>query len=216
MSTALPRTLHGFFRSGAAWRVRIGLNLKGLSVEHVAHHLRRGDQKHEYYLRLNPQGLVPSLELANGAVLTQSLAILEWLNENWPEPALLPVNSLARAQVRAFALAIACDIHPIQNIGVLRKLRNFGLNQTEVNAWAQEIILDGLTACVRLLPTHSGRFLFGDAPCLADICLVPQLANARRFNVDLSSLPRLLAVEAACAQLPAFAAAEPQHQPDAE
>jgi maleylpyruvate isomerase len=216
MTLSYPSTLHGFFRSGAAWRVRIALNLKLLPVEKVAYHLRRGEQKSGDYLRLNPQGLVPALELEDGTVLTQSLAIIEWLDENWPDPPLLPADSLARARVRAFALAIACDIHPIQNLGVLMKLRGLGHTEAEANAWARDIITDGLTACEKLAPAHSGAFLFGDTPSLADICLVPQIANARRFGVDLAGLPRLLAVEAACAALPAFADAEPSKQPDAE
>jgi maleylpyruvate isomerase len=216
MSTPLPRTLHGFFRSGAAWRVRIALNLKGLTVDHIAHHLPRGDQKHEFYLRINPQGLVPTLVLDDGTTLTQSLAIVEWLEECWPKPPLLPADSLARAKIRAFAFAVACDIHPIQNIGVLNRLRALGHSDHEVSAWVRDTILDGLSACQNLLPRTETTFLFGETPTLADICLVPQLTNARRFGTDLSSLPRLLAVEAACNALPAFAAALPANQIDAE
>ncbi len=216
MSMPLPRTLHGFFRSGASWRVRIALNLKGLGVGHIAHHLRRGEQKHEFYLRINPQGLVPSLEIADGRILTQSLAIIEWLEENWPEPPVLPTSSFQRAQVRAFALSIACDVHPLQNIGVLARLSGLGLSDADVQLWVQQTCLNGLLACQALLPTAETTFLFGEFPTLADICLIPQIGNARRFGTDLSSLPRLLAVEAACNALPAFAAALPANQQDAE
>ena len=216
MSAPLPRTLHGFYRSTATWRVRIALNLKALPVLKIPHHLRRGEQKHEFYLRINPQGLVPTLELEDGTILTQSLAIIEWLDENWPEPRLLPSDSLARAKVRAFAQAIACDIHPVQNIGVLNRVLGLGHNSAEVDDWARDVALTGLQACEALAPKSQTTFLFGETPTLADICLIPQLANARRFGTDLSSLPRLLAVEAVCNQLPAFVAALPSHQPDAE
>jgi maleylpyruvate isomerase len=209
--------LHGYFRSSAAWRVRIALNLKGLKAGQVAHHLRRGEQRAEAYLRLNPQGLVPALELDDGAVLTQSLAICEWLDETHPEPALLPRDPLARARVRAFALAIACDIHPVQNLKVLARLRKLGLAEEQVTGWAREVITEGLAACEALLPAGApGPFLFGPAPTLAEICLIPQLGNARRFGVDLAAMPRLLAAEAACRALPAFADAAPDRQPDAE
>ena len=216
MSVPLPRTLHSFYRSGASWRVRIALNLKGLSVGYIPYHLRRGDQKHELYLRLNPQGLVPSLEIADGRILTQSLAIIEWLEENWPQPPVLPDDSTTRARVRAFALAIACDLHPLQNIGVLNRLSALGLSERDVISWARDTCLQGLSACQEMLPSKETTFLFGEKPTLADICLIPQLANARRFQTDLSGLSRLLAVEAACNALPAFIAALPAHQPDAE
>ena len=213
----LPVRLHGYFRSSAAWRVRIALNLKGLEVAHVLHHLRRGEQRAAGYLRLNPQGLVPALELDDGAtVLTQSLAICEWLDETHPAPPLLPGGPEQRARVRAFALAIACDIHPVQNLRVLARLRELGLAEAAVTAWAQATIAEGLAACEALLPAGTGPFLFGAAPGLAELCLVPQLANARRFGVDLGPLPRLLAAEAACQALPAFQAAAPERQPDAE
>jgi maleylpyruvate isomerase len=198
--------------------VRIALNLKGLRVEHVAHHLRRGEQRAQPYLQINPQGLVPALELGgDGEVLTQSLAICEWLEETYPDPPILPAAVLARAQVRAFALAIACDIHPVQNLKVLIRLRALGLPDEQVTGWAREVIAEGLAACERLAPADgTGPFLFGPAPTLAEICLVPQLGNARRFGVDLGSLPRLCAVEKACQGLAAFADAAPECQPDAE
>ncbi len=207
--------LHGYFRSSAAWRVRIALNLKGLSVQHVSHHLRRGEQHDADYKRLNPQGLVPALETDDGAVLTQSLAICEWLDETWPQPRLLPGDALLRARIRAFAEVIACDIHPLQNLRVLDRLRA-SLPSPEVKAWARWIIEDGLEACEVLVQDQGRPFCFGGSPTLADICLVPQLANARRFGCDLSPYPSLLATEAACQTVPAFIDAAPEHQPDRE
>ena len=208
--------LHGYFRSSAAWRVRIALNLKGVPVEHMFHHLRHGGQRAPDYIRLNPQGLVPALETDDGAVLTQSLAICEWLEETHPEPPLLPGDALERARIRAFALAIACDVHPVQNLKVLARLRALPLPEAEVTGWACWIVREGLEACEALLTDRGGPFCFGAAPTLADICLVPQLANARRFGCDLSRLPRLLAAEAACNALPAFEQAAPDRQADAE
>ena len=211
--------LHGYYRSTAAWRVRIALNLKGLPAEHRFRHLRRGEQRDEAYTRLNPQGLVPALELDDGAVLTQSLAICEYLDETHPEPPLLPREPLARARVRAFAQAIACDIHPVQNLKVLNRLGSLGLDQEARNAWARDVIAEELAEFEILAEPSGGgggAFCFGTAPSLADLCLVPQLYNARRFGVDLSVVPRLLQVEAACAELPAFQAATPDRQPDAE
>ena len=208
--------LHGYFRSSAAWRVRIALSLKGVPVEHAFHHLRHGGQRAPDYLRLNPQGLVPALETDGGSVLTQSLAICEWLEETHPEPPLLPGEALERARIRAFALAIACDIHPVQNLRVLARLRSLALPETEVTGWARWVNQEGLEACEALLAEGSGPFCFGAAPTLADVCLVPQLGNARRFGCDLSPLPRLVAAEAACNALPAFAQAAPDRQADAE
>lgn len=209
--------LHGYYRSTAAWRVRIALNLKGLAAEHRFRHLRRGEQRDEGYMRLNPQGLVPALELDGGAVLTQSLAICEYLDETRPEPPLLPRDPVARAKARAFAQAIACDIHPVQNLKVLNRLAALGLDADARNAWARGVIEEGLAACEALLAAGGGRpFCFGAAPGLADLCLVPQLFNARRFGADLSGVPRLLKIEAACAAMPAFRDAAPERQPDAE
>lgn len=208
--------LHGYFRSSAAWRVRIALNLKGFAVEHVSHHLRHGEQRDPAYLALNPQGLVPALEPGDGTVLTQSLAIIEWLEETHPEPALLPNLPLERARVRAFAQAIACDTHPVQNLKVLNRLRELGHDGAAVLAWAAAVNVDGLSACERLASGNPGPFCFGPEPGLADVCLVPQLGNARRFKVDVAQFPRLLRAEAAAMERAAFRDATPDRQADAE
>jgi maleylpyruvate isomerase len=207
--------LHGYFRSSASYRVRIALNLKGLSAEHLAHHLRKGEQCAPAYLAINPQGLVPTLE-DEDAVLTQSLAIIEWLDETHPAPPLLPKDPLRRAKVRAFAMALACDTHPVQNLKVLARLRQLGLPEQQVTAWAAWANREGLTACDKLIAGEAGPFCFGDQPTIADLCLVPQLANARRFGVDLAAFPRLLKAEAAARNIQAFADAAPDRQPDAE
>ena len=208
--------LHGYFRSAASWRVRIALNLKGLEVVHVPHHLRRGEQRAPDYLGLNPQGLVPALELDDRTVLTQSLAIIEWLEETRPDPPLLPAEPVPRAHVRAFALVLAADTHPLQNLKVLNELRQLGLPEASVTGWAAKANAEGLDACEVLLTQVRGPFCFGPAPTLADVCLVPQLGNARRFGVDVTQFPRLLAREAACLGLAAFPDAAPDRQPDAE
>jgi maleylpyruvate isomerase len=207
--------LHGYFRSTASWRVRIALGLKGLSATSVFHRLRRGEQRAPDYLAINPQGLVPALVTDDGAVLTQSLAICEYLDELQPDPGLLPDQPLARAKVRAAAQLIASDIHPVQNLKVLQRLRDLGHDEPQVQAWAHAVIDEGLAAFDALLPDDGGRFAFGDRPGLADLCLVPQLGNARRFNVELR-WPRLVQIEAACLELEAFRAAAPNAQPDAE
>lgn len=211
-----PVVLHGYFRSAASWRVRIALGLKGLSVRHVFHHLRRGEQREPAYLLLNPQGLVPALELDDGTVLTQSLAIMEWLDDACPEPSLLPADPVLRARARAFALVLAADTHPLQNLGVLGQLRAKGWAEDDVQVWAADVNTAGLQVCEALLMHGQDPFCFGGAPTLADICLVPQLGNARRFGVDVARFPRLLAAEAACMALSAFADAVPGRQPDAE
>jgi maleylpyruvate isomerase len=208
--------LHGYFRSGAAYRVRIALNLKGLKVEHVSHHLRKGEQRTPGYLAINPQGLVPTLELDDGTYLTQSLAIIDWLEETYPEPALLPKDPIRRARVRAFALAIACDTHPVQNLKVLKKVAALGMSEDVVNEWGRSVNYEGLEACERLIARERGPFCFGDKPTLADVLLIPQLGNARRFKADISGFTRILEAEAACQKLPAFAEAAPERQPDFE
>jgi maleylpyruvate isomerase len=208
--------LHGYFRSSAAYRVRIALNLKGLTAQHLPHHLRKGEQCAPAYIAINPQGLVPTLEGDDGAALTQSLAIIEWLDETCPEPPLLPKDPLRRAKVRAFAMALACDTHPVQNLKVLARLRELGLPEDAVTGWAAWANREGLAACETLIAGESGPFCFGNVPTMADLCLVPQLANARRFGVDLDALPRLLKAEAAAKNNKAFADAAPERQPDAE
>ena len=210
-----PMILHGYFRSTASYRVRIALNLKGIPHEDAFRQLRSGDQRAPDYLAINPQGLVPTLVLDDGVVLTQSLAICEYLDEIRPAPPLLPADPVERAQARAFAQVIACDIHPVQNLKVLNRLRGLGADDAQVTRWAADTIEAGLDACERLAERRDARFCFGDAPGLADLCLVPQLYNARRFGATLD-WPRLLAIEAACLALPAFADAAPERQPDAQ
>src|SRR5882762_7927082 len=212
----VPMKLHGYFRSSASYRVRIALNLKGLTPEHLPHHLRKGEQCAPAYLAINPQGLVPALENDAGAILTQSLAIVEWLDETYPEPPLLPKDPLRRAKVRAFAMALACDTHPVQNLKVLNRLRQLGIAEEKVTEWAAWANREGLGACEALIADEPGPFCFGAAPTMADLCLVPQLANARRFGVDLNPFPRLLKAEAAAKDNKAFADAAPDRQPDAE
>ena len=206
--------LHGFFRSGASYRVRIALNLKGIAYRDAFHHLRKGEQNAPAYRALNPQGLLPALEI-DGAVLTQSLAICEYLDEVHPEPPLLPADPVQRAKVRAMAQVIACDTHPVQNLKILARLRALGHDEAAVNAWAAQVIEEGLAACDALIADQSGPYCFGDRVTLADILLVPQLVNARRFGAELR-WPRLLEIEAACLELEAFRRAAPENQPDAE
>lgn len=209
--------LHGYFRSTASWRVRIALGLKSLPYDNVFHHLRRGEQRAPSYLALNPQGLLPTLELGDGRVLTQSLAICEYLDTLHPEPPVLPPDPFERARVRAFAGAIACDIHPVQNLKILERLRGLGLDSKAIESWARGTIDEGLEACAALLVRNGDTpFCFGERPSLADLCLVPQLGNARRFDVNLDRWPRLMQIEKNCNALPAFSAASPDNQPDAE
>jgi maleylpyruvate isomerase len=211
--------LYTFFRSSASYRVRIALNLKGLAYEQMPIHLRRagGEQFAAAYKAINPQALVPALE-DNGGILTQSLAIIEYLEERYPKPPLLPADPADRALVRSMALVVACEIHPIQNLRVLVHLKKH-LQQSEddLNRWARHWIDLGLTALEQMTATPKhGKFCFDDTPTLADICLVPQLVNARRFGCDLSAYPTLLQIEKTCNALPPFANAAPEKQPDAE
>jgi maleylacetoacetate isomerase len=211
---------YGYFRSSAAYRLRIAFGLKGLTPNLIPVHLTKngGQQKTDGYRSVNPQGLVPSLLTDGGDVLTQSPAILEWLEETHPEPALLPRDPIGRARVRAFANVICCDIHPLQNLRVLQHLRlEYGKDQAAVDAWCRKWLGEGLAACEALV-SRAGQypFCFGDTPGLADICLVPQLFSADRFGVDLGPMPRLRAIRAECEVLPAFAAAHPSRQPDSE
>lgn len=211
---------YGYFRSSAAYRCRIALNLKSISYKFVPVHLRRdgGEQKKPDYLALNPQGLVPALDI-DGTILTQSLAIIEYLDEVYPVPPLLPRAAIERAKVRAFAEIIACDTHPLQNLRVLQYLKQeLGQPQEQVDRWCQNWIHKSLSACEALLARQEQEsdFAFGNIPGLADICLVPQLYAADRFHVDLSSMPRLTEIRRHCEALPAFADAHPDRQPDYE
>ena len=209
--------LHGYYRSSAAYRVRIALNLKGLQVEHRFVHLRRGEQRSDAYRGVNPQGLVPTLEVG-GRRIAQSLAIIEYLEERHPLPPLLPPGPEDRAWVRAIALAIACDIHPLDNTRVLQYLENtLGLDAAKRDAWYAHWIAEGFRAIERQLADRAGGpFAFGDAPGLADACLIPQVANAGRVKLDMAPYPRIRAVNEACLALPAFDLARPEKQPDAE
>jgi len=208
--------LHGYFRSGTTYRVRLALNWKGAAYDYVPVNLVEGAQSDAAYRALNPQGLVPAL-IADGTVLTQSPAILEWIEETWPERPLLPADSVQRARVRAFAAAIGCDIHPIQNLRVLKKVRAECGGEDAAPAWARHWIETGFQALEALAADGGGSrgFLFGQGPTLAEIYLVPQMYNARRFGVDLAPFPRLVEADAAARALPEFERATPENQPDA-
>ncbi len=207
-------TLHGYWRSSAAYRVRIALNLKGLDYTQQTYDLRQKAEKAADYAAINPQKLVPALQTDDGAILTQSLAIMEWLEDTHPTPRLLPENPTDRARVRALCALIACDVHPVNNLRILNALRgDFSANDDQVNAWIRRWIGDGFDAYEAMV---DGRFSFGDKPTLADGCLVPQVYNARRFNIDLAPWPKITAIDAACNALPAFARAHPDQQPDAD
>jgi maleylacetoacetate isomerase len=208
--------LFGFFRSSAAFRVRIALNLNGLAYEDVFIHLRRGDQRDAGYLTVNPQGLVPALEI-DGQTLTQSMAIAEYLDETHPEPPFLPAGPADRARVRALAAIVACDIHPINNLRVLRYLtRTLGHDQKAIETWYNHWIATGFDAFEQMLTREggSGAFCRGDRPGLADIALVPQVVNSERYQLDLSPYPTITRIYRNCMQLDAFAAAHPSNQPD--
>jgi len=209
--------LYDYFRSSASYRVRIALNLKGLAVERRHIHLRRGEQTGEAYRALNPQGLVPMLVVGDQR-LTQSLAIIEYLDERHPAPPLLPADIEDRAWVRAAAQSIACDIHPLDNTRVMQYLEaKLGLDAAARDTWYAHWIAEGFRAIeAQLAARERGRFCFGDAPTLADVCLVPQVANASRVKLDMAPYPRIQAVNAACLALPAFDMARPDRQPDAE
>ncbi len=210
--------MHGFFASGTTYRLRIALNLKGLPYEVLPVNLRSGAHKGADFLALNPQGLVPALETDEDGILIQSPAIIEYLEERWPEPPLLPSGAADRARVRAMAALIGCDIHPINNLRILNALRqSFGADSAAVKDWCGTWIHAGFEALESLLPDTAGKggFAWGDRPGLVECYLVPQVASAHRFEVDLSPYPRIVALDAACANLEPFKAALPGVQPDA-
>lgn len=213
--------LYGYWRSSAAYRVRIALNLKGISAEQLSVHLVRdgGEQHKADYIALNPQELVPTLVVddeQDGDALTQSLAIIEYLDELYPKTPLLPASALERAHVRAMALTIACEIHPLNNLRVLQYLtQKLNVDEEAKTAWYHHWVATGFTALETQLVRHSGRYCFGDKVTIADLCLVPQVYNAQRFNVDLTPYPNVMRVWAECNQLPAFADAAPERQADA-
>ena len=210
--------LYGYSRSSAAFRVRIALNLKGLTYEDAFIHLRRGDQRQAPFLAVNPQGLVPALE-TDGQTLIQSLPIIEYLDETHPEPPLLPADPAGRARVRALAAIVACDIHPINNLRVLRYLsRPLGHDQATIETWYNHWIAAGFEALEGLLTAAqgTGKFCHGDRPGLADIVLVPQVVNAERYKLDMAPYPAIVRIHENCMALPAFAAAHPRRQPDYE
>jgi maleylpyruvate isomerase len=209
--------LYTYFRSSAAYRVRIVLNLKDLVSETIPIHLRKegGIHRKPEYRTLNPQMRVPALKLDSGDVLTQSLAIIEYLEEIHPQPPLLPHDPVARAKVRALAQLIACDIHPLNNLAPLLYLKNeLGHDQASIDAWYHHWIAEGFAALESMMGT--GPYSFGSAVTLADACLVPQVYNARRMNVPLDRFPKIVAADTACAELAAFEKARPENQPDAE
>jgi len=208
--------LHGYWRSGAAYRVRIALNYKDLGYSQIAHDLRKGEQHDPAYRERAPQGLVPLLEAGDFAV-GQSLAIIEWLEERYPDPPLLPAGPNNRAIVRAMAATIACDIHPLNNLRVLNALRSeFQADRGQVLAWTQRWIADGFAALETMVARHGGAFAYGNHPTIADCFLVPQFYSAERFEVDLGPYPELRARVERAIDLPAFAAAHPSVQPDAD
>jgi len=219
MSAAPNFTLYSYFRSSAAFRVRIALNLKGVVADMRFVHLLKdgGQQLGDAYRAINAQAIVPTL-VTGGDTLGQSLAIIEYLDETVPEPPLLPIEPLARAHVRQMALLVACDIHPLNNLRVLRQLKQMGISEEARLDWQRHWMAQGFQALERMLADNSarGQFCHGDTPTLADICLVPQMTNARRVALALDAFPTLLRIEESAYRLPAFVAARPENQPDAE
>jgi maleylacetoacetate isomerase/maleylpyruvate isomerase len=209
--------LYTYFRSSAAFRVRIALNLKGLAYEPAFVHLAKGEHRTEAYAKVNPQALLPTLELDDGTRLTQSLAIIEYLDEKHPQKPLVPKDAQQRARVRSLSYLIASEIHPLNNLRVLQHLKR-ALSQSEdqVSTWYRHWIADGLAKLEAELAGHKGRFCHGDTPTMADCCLVPQIFNAKRYQSDLAPYPQTMRVFEACMQLEAFDRAQPSKQPDAE
>ena len=207
--------LHSAWRASAPYRVRIGLNLKGVAYEVAPVDLVAGQQKSEAYHAVNAQDLVPSLVLEDGRVLTQSLSILEWLEETQPGPALLPADAFDRQVVRAMAFIVACDIHPVNNLRILKALAGLGVEEPARNSWARRWISEGFAALEPMIARYGAGYAFGDSPTLADACLVPQVYNAARFAVDLTRFPAIAAAAARAGEHPAIAAAHPNLQPDA-
>ncbi|WP_274424389.1 maleylacetoacetate isomerase [Chelativorans sp. YIM 93263] len=211
--------LHNYFRSSTSYRVRIALAMKGVDYKYVAHHLRHGEHRGENYLSVNPQGLVPALVWNDETVVTQSLAIMEFLNEMVPEPPLLPGNPHGRARVRMLSQMIACEIHPVNNLRVLNSLRSrFGADDEAVAEWFRHWVDETFRPMEQMLTSapETGTFCHGEQPGMADICLVAQVANNARFNVDMSPYPTIRRIHEACMALPAFTEAAPKNQPDAE
>ena len=207
--------LYGYSVSSASYRVRIALSLKGIEVTHSTKQLRRGEHRLKDFLQVNPQGFVPALQLDNGQVLTQSLAIIEYLDDVYPQPPLLPASPADRARVRSMAQLIVCDIHPLNNMRVLQYLEgSLAHTASTRDAWYRHWIEAGFAALEEMLGRDAsrGRFCHGESPTIADVCLVPQVFNARRFSVDLGAYPRIVAIDAACRELAAFASAAPEKQ----
>lgn len=208
--------LYTYFRSSAAFRVRIALNLKGLKYEPVFVHLAKGEHRGGAYPQVNPQALLPTLELDDGTRLNQSLAIIEYLDETHPRPPLVPREPLARARVRSLAQLVASEIHPLNNLRVLQHLKRLGQTQEQIDTWYRHWIADGLAKLEAELKGKAGKFCHGDAPTMADCCLVPQIFNAKRYNSDLAPYPSTVRIFEDCMKLEAFDRAQPAKQPDAE
>lgn len=212
-------TLHSYFRSSTSYRVRIALALKGISHDYVAHHLLRDEHKTAEYLKICPQGIVPALVWEDGTALSQSLAILEFLDEMVPHPPIMPADPHGRARVRMLSQVIACDVHPVNNLRVLKYLRkNFGADDDAVADWFRHWVKEAFEPLERMLEEapQTGRFCHGEAPTMADICLVAQVTNNARFDVDMKPYPVIRRIHDACMEIPAFADAAPARQPDAE